>query len=175
MKSSKPLKPVVLHPGSSAALALIIVIGAICAIELLLSLFVPEVHPVYCLAFLAGLLPCILVFLLIDAFTPARITVSTEGVHLRVRRSKEVIDLPWTNFRYMYRLEGYKRCLYLFTPDLLDKEAQAACYKACLKNKIVPFTHEGCLLLNAWNDSDVIDPRIPEHIQKMSWKFCAKI
>ena len=75
----------------------------------------------------------------------------------------------------MYRLEGYKCCFYLFSPDLLDKEAQVNCYKSCVKNKILPFTHENCLILNAWNDGNVIDPRIPEHIQKMTWKFCAKL
>lgn len=174
-KKNKPLSPITLHPGSSAALGLTIVGGVMCAIILLLSIFTQAVHPLYCGVVWVGFLPLILLFLLTDMLHPAKITLSTKGVHLYVRRSKAEFDLPWTNFHYMYRLEGNKRCMYLFTVEQMDKDAQVACYKACLKNKDVPFTSEGCLILDAWNDSDVIDPRLPEHIQKMSWKFCAKI
>lgn len=174
-KTNQPLSPVVLHPGSDAACGLAIVGAVMCAIILLLSLAIPEVHPVYCCFVLVGFLPLILLSLLIDALSPARITVSPDGVHLFIRRSKAEIDLPWVKFRHMYRLEGNKRCVYLFTPAPMSKEEQISCCKACVKNKAFPFTHEGCLILNAWNDGNTIDPRIPEHIQKMNWKFCAKI
>lgn len=172
---NKTLSPVTLHPGSSAALALTIVGCVMCAIILLVSLFTPAVHPLYCVVVLVGFLPLILLSLLIDALSPAKITLSAEGVHLHVRRSQAEVNLPWATFHHMYRLEGYKRCIYLFTAETMDKEAQLACYKNCLKNKDIPFTADGCLILDAWNDSNMIDPRIPDHIQKMNWKFCAKI
>ena len=174
-KTNQPLSSIVLRPGRSAASALAIVGAVMCMIILLLGITIPEVHPLYCCVVLVGLLPLILLFLLIDVLSPARITVSSEGVHLYVRRSKAEIDLPWSNFQHMYRLEGYKRCFYLFTPVPMSKEDQTLCYKACVKNKAMPFTHGSCLILDAWNDSNIIDPRIPDNIKRMNWKFCAKI
>lgn len=174
-KTNQPLSSIVLRPGRSAASALAIVGAVMCMIILLLGITIPEVHPLYCCVVLVGFLPLILLFLLIDVLSPARITVSPEGVHLYVRRSKAEIDLPWSNFQHMYRLEGYKRCFYLFTPAPMSKEDQTLCYKACVKNKAFPFTHGSCLILDAWNDSNIIDPRIPDHIKRMNWKFCAKI
>ncbi len=174
-KSKKTPSPVVLQPGKTAASALALVGGVMCAIILLVSRSLPEMHPLYCLIVLVGFLPLILLALLIDAFRPVRITVSTEGIRLFVRRSKTNIDLPWTNFRHMYKLEGYKRCIYLFTAEPMGKEAQITCYKACCKNKTAPFTFEKNLILDAWSSGNVIDPRIPEHIEKMPWTLSAKL
>ena len=140
-KTNQPLSSIVLRPGRSAASALAIVGAVMCMIILLLGITIPEVHPLYCCVVLVGFLPLILLSLLIDVLSPARITVSSEGVHLYVRRSKAEIDLPWSNFQHMYRLEGYKRCFYLFTPAPMSKEDQTLCYKACVKNKasLTPF------------------------------------
>jgi len=57
----------------------------------------------------------------------------------------------------------------------MDKEAQLSSYKASLKNKDIPYTHEGTLILNAFVHGDVIDQYLPPHIQKMSWHHCAKL
>lgn len=71
-KENKALAPVTLHPGSSAAFALTIVGCVMCAIILLVSLFTPAVHPLYCVVVLVGFLPLILLSLLIDALSPAK-------------------------------------------------------------------------------------------------------
>ncbi|MBR4963349.1 MAG: hypothetical protein IKY54_05545, partial [Muribaculaceae bacterium] len=60
---------------------------------------------------------------------------STEGIRLHVRRSKAIVDLPWSDYNHLYILEGYRRRVYLFTPEPMSKDMQLVCYKACLKNK----------------------------------------
>lgn len=110
-----------------------------------------------------------------DKLSPAKITLTSSEIQLRIRRSKQTISLPWTNFTCLYELPGWKMSIYLLTPAPMDKADQLAAYKACCKNKELPYTHDGCLILNAYVHGDVIDKYLPSHIQKMPWKFCAKI
>ena len=110
-----------------------------------------------------------------DHFSPARITLNDSEVRLRVRRTGETVVLPWTDFTCLYVLDGHKMKIYLLTPAPMAKDAQLAAYKACCKNKTVPYTHEGCLILNAFAHGDVIDQYIPAHLKKMPWHHCSKL
>ena len=110
-----------------------------------------------------------------DHFAAARITLSDTEVQLRIRRTGETVVLPWTNFTCLYEISGSKMKFYLLTPTPMDKEAQLATYKACCKNKAIPYTHEGCLLLNAYAHGSVIDKYLPAHLKKISWLQCAKL
>ena len=110
-----------------------------------------------------------------DHFSAAHITLNDTNVQLRIRRTGKVVTLPWTDFTCLYELDGWKMKIYLLTPGPMDKEAQLAAYKACCKNKAVPYTHEGCLILNAHVHGNVIDPYIPPHLKKMPWRHCAKL
>ena len=149
--------------------------AAIIAIPLVAAMCIPPISVstfIFALVFLACL-PA--VGFAADHFSPARITLSDAEVQLRVRRTGETIVLPWTDFACLYELEGWKRKFYLLTPAPMDKEAQLAAYKACCENKGVPYTHEGCLMLNAYVHGNVIDQYLPAHIQKMPWRHCAKL
>ncbi len=150
------------------------VVGII-SIPVLAAMCIPPVSIstfVYVIVGLAGILA---VGLCADHFTPVRITLSDTEVQLRVRRTGETVVLLWTDFACLYELDGCKMKIYLLTPASMDKEAQLATYKACCKNKVVPYTHEGCLILNAFAHGDIIDQYIPAHLKKMPWHHCAKL
>ncbi len=127
---------------------------------------------VYALLSLVGIVS---VGFLADHFAAARITLSDTGVQLRVRRTGKTVSLPWTDFTCLYELDGWKMKFYLLTPTPMDKDAQLAAYKACCKNKNLPYTHEGCLILNAFAYGNVIDQYLPSPIKKMPWINCAKL
>ena len=149
--------------------------AAILAIPLVVAMCIPPVSvstSVFALVFLACL-PA--VGYAVDHFAPVRITLTDDAVQLRVRRTGKTVVLPWTDFACLYKLEGWKRKFYLLTPAPMDKNAQLAALKACDRNKDVPCTHEGCLLLNAYVHGDVIDQYLPSYIQKMPWRHCAKL
>ena len=110
-----------------------------------------------------------------DHFARAHITLTDNEVQLHIRRTGETVALPWTAFSCLYDLPGWKMNIYLFTPAPMDKAAQHAAYKTCCKNKDVPYTHEGCLILNAHVHGSLIDQYIPAHIQRMPWRQCAKL
>ncbi|MBQ3156825.1 MAG: hypothetical protein IJB81_07870 [Clostridia bacterium] len=112
---------------------------------------------------------------LADYFTRVRITLTNTEVQLHVRRTGETISLPWTDFSCLYELPGWKMRIYLLTPAPMDKVTQLATYKACCRNTAVPYTHEGCLILNAYVHGSVIDLYLPAHIQKMPWSHCARL
>ena len=174
--TNEQLKPVVLSPTKELLAAISIVGGILCALILIASQFLPEVHPLYCLLVLIAFLPPTLIILLTEAFNPAKVIISLEGIRLHVRRTKTVIDLPWSDYNHLYILEGYRRRAYLFTPEPLNKDEQLFCYKACLKNKDIPFTFNHCMVLDHFSvTSGNVDLYLPKHIQKMTWKFCAKI
>ena len=148
---------------------------AIISIPLLLAMLIPPVSastalfPFICLAAL------LVVGFTADIFSSARITLNDSEVQLRIRRTGKVVTIPWTDFTCLYELDGWKMKIYLLTPGPMDKEALRAAYKACCKNKAVPYTHEGCLILNAHVHGDVIDLYIPPHLKKMPWHHCAKL
>lgn len=173
--TNEQLKPVVLSPTKELLAAISIVDGILCALILIASRFLPEVHPLYCLLVLIAFLPPTLIILLTEAFQPAKLIISTEGIRLHVRRSKAIVDLPWSDYNHLYILEGYRRRVYLFTPEPMSKDMQLVCYKACLKNKDIPFTYNHCMILDQFYAGCFnVDLYLPGHIQKMSWRFCAK-
>lgn len=166
----KKKSAVTLNAGRSAGIILA-VIGAL-GLGLMLVIPTPRSTVFFTLFIVVGgLAACFLA----DRFASARITLTDEAVQLRIRRTGEAVALPWTDFTCLYELPGWKMNIYLFTPAPIDKEAQLATYKACCKNKAVPYTHEGCLILNAHVHGSVIDQYIPAHIQKMPWQHCAKL
>ena len=174
--ASKPPKSVVLSHAKAFLTVLSIINGTLCALILISSHFLPKIHPIYCLLVIISSLPSTLIILLNEAFRPAKETISIEGIRLHVRRTKAVIDLPWSDYNYLYLLEGCRCRVYLFTPKPLNKDEQLFCYKACLKNKDIPFTFNHCMILDPYSATSVnVDLYLPQHIQKMSWKFCAKI
>lgn len=148
---------------------------AIISIPLLLAMLIPPVSPttfVYAFLCLAGIL---VAGFLADHFARARITLTDSEVQLRIRRTGNTVVLPWSNFAYLYNLTGHKMSIYLLTPTPMDKAAQLAAYKACCKNREIPYTYEGCLMLNAYVHGSVIDQYIPLHLQKMTWHHSAKL
>ena len=150
-------------------------IVALISIPLLLAMLIPPVSSsTFCFAIfvLTGML---VAGFLADHFTPARITLTDSEVQLRIRRTKEIVTFPWSNFTCLYTLSGHKMTIYLLTPAPMDKASQLATYKACCKNKSIPYTHEGCLILNAYIHGDVIDQYIPANLKKASWHHCAKL
>lgn len=158
--------------GISRTLLLVVLI---ISCPILLAICIPPVSSstfVYALLSLAGIVS---VGFLADHLSAARITLSDTDVQLRVRRTGKTVSLPWTDFTCLYELDGWKMKFYLLTPIPMDKDAQLAAYKACCKNKDVPYTHEGCLILNAYAYGNVIDQYIPAHLKKMPWINCAKI
>ena len=148
---------------------------AIISIPALAAMCIPPVSSstfVYALVSFAGIMA---LGICADHFAAARITLSDTEVQLRVRRTGETVTLPWADFTCLYELSGCKMRFYLLTPAPMDKEAQLAAYKACCKNKAIPYTHEGCLLLNAYVHGNVIDQYLPAHLKKISWRQCAKL
>lgn len=148
---------------------------AIISIPLLLAILIfPVSRTTFIYAFfcLAGIL---VAGFLADHFARARITLTDSEVRLRIRRSGETIVLPWTNFTCLYNLTGSKMSIYLLTPAPMDKAAQLAAYKACCKNRDIPYTHEGCLMLNAYVHGSVIDQYIPANIQRIAGHQCTKL
>lgn len=163
-------KAATLNAGRSAG----IIIAIIGALGMLLMLVTST--PRSTLFFTLFLFSCSLIAcFLSDRFARARITLTDTEVQLHIRRTGETVSIPWTNFSCLYDLPGWKMNIYLLTPTAMDKDAQLAVYKACCKNKDVPYTHEGCLILNAHVHGSVIDQYIPSHIQKMPWRHCAKL
>lgn len=161
---------VTLNAGRSAG----IILAIIGALGLLLMLVTPTPRNTFFFTlfiFAGSLVSCFLA----DHFSRVRITLTDTEVQLRVRRTRETVTLPWTDFACLYELPGWKMSIYLLTPTPLDKAAQLTAYKACCKNKAVPYTHEGCLILNAHVHASVIDQYLPTHIQKMPWQKCAKL
>lgn len=158
--------------GISRTLTLVVLI---ISCPLLLAMCIPPVSSsafVFALLSLAGI---VAVGFLADHFAAARITLSDNSVQLRVRRTGKTVSLPWTNFTYLYELDGWKMKIYLLTPVPMNKDAQLSAYKACCKNKDVPYTHDGCLILNAFAHGEVIDRYLPAHLKKMPWINCAKL
>lgn len=148
---------------------------AIISIPLMLAMLILPISRttfVYAFLCLAGIL---VTGFLADHFACARITLTESEVRLRIRHSGETIVLPWTNFTCLYNLTAAKMSIYLLTPTPMDKAAQLAAYKACCKNRKIPYTHEGCLMLNAYVHGSIIDQYIPSHLQKMTWHHCAKL
>lgn len=148
---------------------------AIISIPLLLAMLIFPVSRstfVYAFLCLAGIL---VAGFLADHFARARITLTNSEIRLRIRRSGETVVLPWTNFTCLYNLTGSKMSIYLLTPAPMDKAAQLAAYKACCKNRDTPYTHEGCLMLNAYVHGSVIDQYIPANIQKITGHQCTKL
>ena len=148
---------------------------AIISIPLVVAMCIPPVSVstfVYAFVVLAAILAASFAA---DHFVPARITLTDEAVHLRVRRTGETVVLPWAAFACMYELGGSKQKFYLLTPVSMDKDAQLAALKACDRSKDVPYTHEGCLILNAYVHGEVIDQYLPPHLKKMPWRHCAKL
>ena len=153
----------------------IVCVVAMISIPLLLAMLIPPISSstfFFAIFVMAGMLAA---GFLADRFTPAHITLTDTEVQLRLRRTGKIVTLPWTNFSHLYELEGWKMKIYLLTPAPMDKAAQLAAYKACCKNKNVPYTHEGCLILNTFVHGDVIDQYLPSHIQKMPWHHCTKL
>lgn len=148
---------------------------AIISIPMLLAMLIPPVSAITFLYAFLTLVALLVVGFAADLFSPARITLTDDTVQLRIRRTGEVVTIPWTDFTCLYELDGCKQKIYLLTPSQMDKEAQLAAYKACCKNKAVPYTHEGCLMLNAYVHGDVIDQYLPPHLKKMPWRHCAKL
>lgn len=148
---------------------------AIISIPLLLAMLIFPVSRttfIYAFLCLAGIL---VAGFLADHFARARITLTDSEVRLRIRRSGETVVLPWTNFTCLYNLTRSKMSIYLLTPAPMDKAAQLAAYKACCKNRDIPYTHEGCLMLNAYVHGSVIDQYIPANIQQIAGHQCTKL
>lgn len=148
---------------------------AIISIPLLLAMLIFPVSRttfIYAFCCLAGIL---VAGFLADHFARARITLTDSEVQLRIRRAGETVVLPWTNFTCLYNLTGSKMSFYLLTPAPMDKAAQLTAYKACCKNRNIPYTHEGCLMLNAYVHGSVIDQYIPADIQRIAGHQCTKL
>ena len=148
---------------------------AIISIPLLLAMLIfPVLRTTFIYAFLclAGILVS---GFLADHFARARITLTESEVRLRIRRSGETVVLPWTNFTCLYNLTGSKMSIYLLTPAPMDKAGQLAAYKTCCKNRDIPYTHKGCLMLNAYVHGSVIDQYIPANIQQIAGHQCTKL
>lgn len=148
---------------------------AIISIPLLLAMLIPPVSSSTILWALYVMFGILVVGFLADHFARARITLTDSEVRLRIRRSRETVVLPWTNFTCLYNLTGSKMSIYLLTPVPMDKAAQLAAYKACCKNRVIPYTHEGCLMLDAYLHGSVIDQYIPANIQKITGHQCARL
>lgn len=99
-------------------------------------------------------------------------TITTDGVELYNRRKGSHVHLPWSDYAYMYTLQGYKNNYCLLSDTLMDKPAQYFAVKACRKNTEQPGTANGCLLLAG--ASHEVKARMPEHIQVVpEWKCCS--
>lgn len=79
------------------------------------------------------LLDAVLLFLIWKS-TDQRITITVEGVETFHKRSGMRSFIPWSDYSYLYMLQGYKTSCYLFSTTLMDKPAQYAAYQSCLKN-----------------------------------------
>ena len=159
-----------LNSGRSAGI--IISIAGALGLLLMLVTSAPRSTLFFTLFIVGGSL---VVCFLSDCFARARITLTDTQVQLHIRRSGETVIFPWADFTCLYELPGWKMSIYLFTAAPLEKATQLAVYKACCKNREVPYTHHGCLILNAHAHGSTIDQFIPPHIQRMPWKSCAKL
>jgi len=148
---------------------------AIISIPLLLVMLISPVSSSTILLALYVMVGILVAGFLADHFARVHITLTDNEVRLRIRRSGETVVLPWTNFTCLYKLTGSKISIYLLTPAPMDKAAQLATYKACCKNRDIPYTHEGCLMLNAYVHGSVIDQYIPAIIQKITGHQCTKL
>lgn len=148
---------------------------AMVSIPLLLTMLIFPTSSSTIIFALCVILGILIAGFLADHFARARITLTDSEVQLRIRRTGRTVILPWTNFTCLYHLSGHKMSIYLLTPGPMDKEAQLAAYKACCKNHEIPYTHEGCLMLNAYVHGNVIDQYLPANLQKATWHHRAKL
>ena len=148
---------------------------AIISIPLLLAMLIPPVSSSTIRWALYVMFGILVAGFLADHFARVRITLTDSEVRLRIRRSRDTVVLPWTNFTCLYNLTGSKMSIYLLTPAPMDKTAQLAAYKECCKNRVIPYTHEGCLMLDAYLHGSVIDQYIPANIQKITGHQCARL
>ena len=166
----KKKKSVALHTGRPAGI-IIVIVGTL---GLLLTCLTTTSRST--IFFMLYIVICALgVCILSDCFSPAHITLTASEVHLYIRRTREIVTLPWADFSCLYELSGWQMKFYLLTPAPMDKSAQLTIYKACCKNKAIPYTHQGCLILNAYIHGGIIDQYMPDHIHKMPWQHCAKL
>ena len=104
--------------------------------------------------------------------TRQRMTITSEGVETFNKRSGERSFVPWSDFSYLYTLQGYKTSWYLFSSVLMDKPAQYAAWQACVKSKDRRAGDSYLLLMTITNPYD-FRALLPQHIQVVSdWK-CA--
>ncbi len=96
-----------------------------------------------------------------------KITVSTKGVTIEQKRGSIHVELPWDSYRFMYTLNGYKVCYFLFSPVALTKQEQYDACEACRQSQDIPFVHNGCLALTGVVTLHMpeILRYLPEHIR----------
>lgn len=108
-----------------------------------------------------------------------RVSISDEGVHIEQRRKGQTRLLPWTDYMFLYTYPWHRGTWLLFSPVMLDKEAQLAILhkNLCDTTIRVPYTQaSGCLILSQGTATmRSIRNCLPPHIRVMSRDQCAKL
>ena len=105
--------------------------------------------------------------------TRQRMTITSEGVETFNKRSGARSFVPWSDYSYLYTLQGYKTSWYLFSSVLMDKPAQYAAWQACLKSKDHRAGDRYLLCFMTTTGLDGFRALLPQHIQVVpDWK-CA--
>lgn len=173
MKTDKPLRPVVItsHPAN-------IVLGTFMLLSAPFMLWIgfTDGRPsTVTLCALMAALGMMLGLALLIGPRLTRITVSTEGVVIEQPRKGLCEELPWENYRFAYRLSGYKVSYLLFSPDALSRQAQYEAVNACSQSKEIPCVHGGCLALPDHLYYPQIMKRLPESIRVMPEHECGTL
>lgn len=108
-----------------------------------------------------------------------RVSIDGEGVHIECRRKDQYRILPWTDYMFVYTLPAYKHTWLLFTPVMLDKDAQLAVLNAALGSRMFRYPYfqsGGHLLLSSGPvlSMRTLYRRLPPHIRVMPPDQCAK-
>lgn len=110
-----------------------------------------------------------------------RVSISDDGVHIEQRRKKQQRLLPWTDYMFLYTYPWHRGTWLLFTPVMLDKEAQLAVLHKNLCDTTIrlPYAQDGgCLILSLGQATATMRSilnRLPPHIRVMSRDQCAKL
>ena len=131
-------------------------------------------------AFLLGMGVVVSIPLGILAHLGERISIDGTGVHIEQRRKGQHRLLPWTDYMFVYTLPAYKHTWLLFTPVMLDKDAQLAVLRAALGSRMFRYPYfqsGGHLLLSSGPVLSLrtIYRRLPPHIRVMPPEQCGNL
>lgn len=131
-------------------------------------------------AFMLGFGGVISVIIGVLAHFGERVSIDGEGVHIELRSKRQHRVLPWTGYMFVYTLPGYRHTWLLFTPVMLDKDAQLAVLRSALSNTMfrLPYVQlGGNLLLSSGPvlSMRTIYRRLPPHLRVMPACQCARL